>query len=365
MIKIGIDGRLLSGNLTGVGKYVLNFIEYIAANIDEAKIRVYTNRELKILFISKKITIVRDKEIFSKIKPMVWSKFLSHQLINTDGPDIYLSGDTFVPLFLKAKRIISIVHDVSYLMVPETMTTLHLLMSKVFFKADLSKADAVITNSNGTAEKVKKYFKRNTDVVFYPIIDDWFIKLDAEVVKEELKKLKITYPYILSVATQEPRKNLDKTINAFIYLKKKGELKNYKLLLIGSKGWKSAEIESLIALYSRDIISLGYVSDCILPSLYNGTELFVFPSKYEGFGMPPREAMLCGAKVLVTDIPELREATYGLADYINDLDEESFGHKILQSIAEGKRYLKEKLENNLTYDQRNNIVPLIRRIAAS
>lgn len=365
MIKIGVDGRLLSGNLTGVGKYVLNLIEYIAANIQEAEIRVYTSRNLKILFVSDRITIVRDKEVFGKIKPMVWSKFLSHQLINADKPDIYLSGDTFVPLFLKVKKIISVVHDISHIIVPETMTGLHLLMSKVFFQADLLKADAIITNSNATAEKVKKYFKTNTDVVFYPVIDKWLMKMDAEVVKEELEKLHINYPYILSVATQEPRKNLDKTINAFIYLKKKGELKNYKLLLIGAKGWKSDQIQALISSFSRDIISFGYVSDSILPFLYNGTKLFVLPSKYEGFGTPPREAMVCGAKVLVTDIPELREATYELADYINDLDEESFGSKILQSIAEGKVYSKEKLENSFAFDQRDKIIPLIRQLAAS
>ena len=296
---------------------------------------------------------------------MVWSKFFSHLQINKDKPDIYLSGDTFVPLFLKVKRIISIVHDVSHIVAPETMSDLHLLMSRVFFEADLTKADAIITNSNGTAEKVEKYFNRKTDVIFYPIIDDGFIKLDTKAVKKELEKLKINYSYILSVATQEPRKNLDKTINAFIYLKKKGELKNCKLLLIGSKGWKSAKIDLLISSYSNDIISLGYINDSMLPFLYNGTELFVFPSKYEGFGMPPREAMLCGAKVLVTDIPELREATYELADYINDPDENSFGNKILQSIAEGKVYSKEELESIATYDQCNKIVPLIRRIAAA
>lgn len=365
MIKIGVDGRLLQGNLTGVGKYVLHFIEYIAANIKEAEIKVYTNRDLKILFVSQKIAIVRDKEIFRKIKPMVWSKFLSFKIINADRPDIYLSGDTFVPLFLRVKKILSVVHDVSHIVAPETMSQLHLLMSKVFFRADLLKADAIITNSKGTAEKVKKYFNRKTDVIFYPVIDNWFTKLDAELVKQELKKLNINYPYILSVATQEPRKNLDKTINAFIYLKKKGELNNYKLLLIGGKGWKSTEIELLISSFSNDIISLGYVSDSILPFLYNGANLFVFPSKYEGFGMPPREAMLCETRVLVTDIPELREATYGLADYINNLDEESFGGKILESISEGKVYSKEKLESLSTFNQRHEIIPLIRQLAAS
>ena len=365
MIKIGVDGRLLQGNLTGVGKYVLNLIEYLTANIREAEVRVYTNRDLQVLFASNKIAIIRDKEIFHKIKPMVWSKFLSHLLINADQPDIYLSGDTFVPLFLKVKKIISVVHDVSHIIVPETMSSLHLLMSRVFFKSDLFKADAIITNSNVTAEKVKEYFKRSTDVVFYPVIDKWFMKMDAELVKEELGKLNINYPYILSVATQEPRKNLDKTINAFIYLKKKGELKNYKLLLIGAKGWKSDKIQALISLHSRDIISFGYVRDSILPFLYNGTKLFVLPSKYEGFGTPAREAMLCGAKVLVTDIPELKEATYELADYLSDLDKESFGSKILQSIAEGKVYSKEELEHNPLSDQRDKIVPLIRRLAAS
>ena len=365
MIKIAVDGRLLQGNLTGVGKYVLQLIEYIAANIEEAEVSVYTNRSLKILFVSQRITVVNDKKIFGKIKPMIWSKFLSFQLINAGKPDIYLSGDTFVPFFLKVKRIISVVHDVSHIVVPETMSSLHLLMSKVFFKADLLKADAIITNSAATAEKVKRYFNRNTDVIFYPIIANSFIKVDAELVKAELEKLKITFPYILSVATQEPRKNLDKTINAFIYLKKQGELKNYKLVLTGGKGWKNDKTELLISSNSNDIISLGYVSDSLLPILYNGAGLFVFPSKYEGFGMPPREAMLCGAKVLVTGIAELKEATYHSANYIDDLDWQSLGRQMVQSIAESKIYSKEELENFETSHQRYKIIPLIRQLAAS
>ncbi len=362
MIRIGVDGRLLQGKLTGVGKYILGLIEFIAGNINDCEIRIYTNREIGCAFNSSKIALIRDRKRFSMLKSMIWSKFFSHRITNLDNPDIYLSGDTFIPLFLRVKKILSVVHDVAYIVTPETMSTLHLLISKVFFKSDLLKANALIANSKGTADKIEKYFKSETDVIVYPIIDNTFLKLDEEVVRAELAKHNINYPYILSVGTQEPRKNLDKTIKAFLYLKRKGELHNYKLLLIGGSGWKSKKIRKLVSAYSNDIISLGYVEDSLLPYLYNGATLFVFPSKYEGFGMPPREAMLCGSKVLVTDIPELKEATYEKGNYVNNLEEGSFGNAIIHSLNGGHVYSREELDFSYSQDQKYKLISLIHQL---
>lgn len=362
LIIIGVDGRLLQGNLTGVGKYILNLIEYIALNDSNTEIRVYTNRKISCSFNASNIFIVEDKTIFFKIKPMIWSKFFSHRIINNDKIDIYLSGDTFVPLFLQSKKILSIVHDVAFIITPKTMSRLHLLISKVFFKRDLLKADALIANSKGTADKIKKYFNRQADVIVYPIIDKWFEVKNKAAINEKLLKLNIRWPYILSVATQEPRKNLDKTIKAFISVKRNGKLKDYKLLLIGSKGWKSKKIKGLISSYKNDILSLGYIKDSLLPYIYNGAALFVFPSQYEGFGMPAREAMLCGAKVVVTDISELREATYNNAFYVNNLDEESLGNAMVNAIMSGvaatKNFVDEYSDNQI-----QQLIPLIRKLA--
>lgn len=356
MIRIGVDGRVLQGNLTGVGKYVLNLLSYITEHSSDTTIIVFSNREID--DSSKAFQIIYDKPAFGKIKPMIWSKFFSYRLINKSNIDIFLSGDGFLPLFIDVRKIISIVHDVNHILVPETMSTLHLVAAKLFFKKDVSKASYIITNSYGTAQKVEKYFNKKTDIVVYPIIDKYFKVLDKEDVRQKLVNLKITSPYILAVATQEPRKNLTKTIGAFTSLKKEGEIPLHKLLLVGSKGWKSEEIKQLIN-DNEEIVSMGYIDDDTMPYLYNGADVFVFPSKYEGFGMPPREALLCGTGAIVTDIPELREATCGLAKYIDPEDDYLFQVAILEEIKDkGSVFFKENAECK---DQLEKLIPLINK----
>ncbi|WP_457126464.1 glycosyltransferase family 4 protein [Mucilaginibacter sp. HD30] len=268
----------------------------------------------------------------AKIKPMVWSKLFSFYLINKDKPDIFFAGDAFVPLFLQQTRIVSVVHDLNSVIARETMPRLRLITDELFLKRDLRKADTIICNSYGTADKLKRYINIEADLVIHPIIDPWYIILPKNEVKMKLADLSINFPYILSVATQEPRKNLDKTIKAFMSLKDQGHLSDYKLLLIGSKGWKSDQIDQLLQVYGDDVKHLGYIPDDMMPYLYNGADLFVFPSSYEGFGIPVREAILCGIPVVTTDIPELREASYNQAKYITLTDPTAFEYAMLETI---------------------------------
>jgi glycosyltransferase involved in cell wall biosynthesis len=194
----------------------------------------------------------------------------------------------------------------------------------------------IVTNSYGTALKLKMYYNKETDIVIHPILDSWYKVIDPAIVKTKLNELGINYPYILTVATQEPRKNLDKTINAFINVKKDSGLSAFKLLLIGSKGWKSEKVEELMQLHSQDVFKLGYIDDDMMPYLYNGAHLFVFPSSYEGFGMPAKEAMLCGLPVITSDITELREATSNNAVYIDPFDQKAFEKAISAAIKKPK-----------------------------
>ncbi|MDB9430013.1 glycosyltransferase family 1 protein [Microcystis aeruginosa CS-555/01A07] len=140
-------------------------------------------------------------------------------------------------------------------------------------------------------------------------LEDIFKPLPINEVKSELKKHQIISPYLLNVATWEPRKNVELLVKTFVNIKKDGLIPEHKLVLVGKKGWKYEGIEALITNEgNNDIIVLGYVPDEQLPALYSGADLFVFPSIHEGFGIPVLEARACGTKVVTTDIPELREA---------------------------------------------------------
>ena len=360
MQKIGVDGRLLQGNLTGVGKYMLNLINFICHADSNICFSIYTNREITCKFDSHKVVVINDKKFMQSIKPMIWSKLFSYRLINRDAPDLFLAGDGFVPALLKTRNIFSVVHDLNAVIAPETMSRMRLITDKLFFKRDIIKARVIISNSAGTAAKLKHYYNKNTDLIIHPIIDKWYGLLSREAVKEKLSEMGIWFPYILTVATQEPRKNLDKTIKAFMSLKKRGLLNEHKLLLIGSKGWKSKEVDELITIHNEDVKQLGFIEDEIMPYLYNGADLFVFPSLYEGFGMPVREALLCGTPVVTSDIAELREATMNKAVYIDPARNEQFENAILQAIATKKELEIDMLKQiKFPADDRTKLLPLL------
>ena len=121
------------------------------------------------------------------------------------------------------------------------------------------------------------------------------------------KKHDITFPFILYLGTLEPRKNLKSLILAYNEIKKK--FPEYKLIIGGAKGWGYKNIFQIIDNLGidKDIIFTGYIPEKDLPSLYNSAELFVYPSFYEGFGLPPLEAMACGTPVITSNTSSLPE----------------------------------------------------------
>ena len=111
------------------------------------------------------------------------------------------------------------------------------------------------------------------------------------------------------MATPEPRKNLDAVLRAYIELQREGKLSEHQLVLAGPTGWNNRGLKQrLDEARPYGLVLAGYVPDESMPMLYAGADALVFPSLYEGFGMPVLEARACGARVVTTDIPELREA---------------------------------------------------------
>jgi glycosyltransferase involved in cell wall biosynthesis len=148
-----------------------------------------------------------------------------------------------------------------------------------------------------------------------------------------LSRLGVKRPYLLSVATPEPRKNLVAVLRAFIDLKKEGKLREHQLVLAGPTGWKNRALsEGLGEARAHGLVLAGYVPDDLMPTLYGQADALVFPSLYEGFGMPVLEARACGARVVTTNIPELREAGDEYVVYVEPTLE-GIKAGILQAIA--------------------------------
>lgn len=142
-------------------------------------------------------------------------------------------------------------------------------------------------------------------------------------------------PYILYVGTIEPRKNLVRLIRAFELLKRERRIP-HRLVLAGGRGWNSEEIYEAArrSAFSDDITFAGYVDEAAKRALYGGADAFVFPSLYEGFGMPPLEAMSFGCPVVASDAASLPEVTGGAARLVDPFDERSVADGIWDVLSD-------------------------------
>jgi alpha-1,3-rhamnosyl/mannosyltransferase len=142
--------------------------------------------------------------------------------------------------------------------------------------------------------------------------------------------------YLLSVATYEPRKRVIAAIEAHRHLRERQQIP--PLLLVGAPGWNNEELTNRIDEATRrgDVISLGHVAEEELPLIYAGASLFLFPSIYEGFGLPPIEAMACGVPTIVSDRACLPEVTRGAAMLINPDDLEGFSAAIERGLVDDR-----------------------------
>jgi glycosyltransferase involved in cell wall biosynthesis len=195
------------------------------------------------------------------------------------------------------------------------------------------RADAIITVSQSAKRDIVRLYGLPPDRVhvvheaaapsFRPIDDD-----------HELERVRRLYVlparFILYVGTIEPRKNLPKLIEAFASRRKSGDLA-HQLVCAGPYGWLSHDIEARIdRLQIADAVRFtGYVPFDDLPALYNLAEMFVFPSLYEGFGLPVLEAMASGVPVITGPVPALMEVAGGAVEHVDGLDAESLGDRMV------------------------------------
>ncbi len=228
-----------------------------------------------------------------------------------DELDIYHCSDG---LLVKGGRAIKLVtvHDLVSFIFPHFQT----LDNRLYHKRKLSyvrhRANHVIAVSENTKRDLLELFKLAPErvSVIYNGCDPIFKPCPAGIEMDAVRKrLQIQGPYLLCVSTLEPRKNLKRLIDCFTQLKQRPAYQDLSLVLVGAKGWKSEELVAKIdGLKGTGLIHLQQVSRQFLPYLYSGAEIFLYPSIYEGFGLPVLEAMACGCPVVAgrsSSIPEV------------------------------------------------------------
>jgi glycosyltransferase involved in cell wall biosynthesis len=208
--------------------------------------------------------------------------------------------------------VISTVHDISYLPHPEWFSLKDRLVLRCGVGVTLSRGAAVITVSDYSKNEIMKHYRLPEDRIHVTkeAADPRFRLLRPdEAGRDRLAEMGVRFPYILAVGNLQPRKNLTRLVQAFVRLRQESGI-SHQLVLAGKAQWRESELYEVVrcAGIEQDVLFTGHISDNELVRLYNAADVFVYPSLYEGFGLPVLEAMACGVPVVtscITSIPEV------------------------------------------------------------
>ncbi len=294
------------------------------------------------------------------------------------GPvDVYHSPDFVLPPLRRARGILT-VHDLAFLMRPECADEhLRAYLEEVVPRS-VERADFIIADSENTRNDLVVLLGVNpSSVAVVPGgVEERFKRVtDPGLLARARRKLGVgDAPFILAIGVIEPRKNLNRLMDAFENLKERGTVPdNLKLVLAGGKGWLFDGIyEHHAASPVRDDILLpGFVPDELLPAIYSAADVLAFPSLYEGFGLPILEAMACGTPVVASRASCLPEVAEGAALLIDPTNVDGLAVSLELALADHAlraRLTDQGLERAGRYTWRGaaeRLLDVYRRVASS
>jgi glycosyltransferase involved in cell wall biosynthesis len=308
---IGIDSsRANKQKKTGVEWYSYHLIEQFKKIDKENQFFLYTNVPLK-GELGNCPENFKEKLLKWPI-PRSWTiGRLSLEMMKKNKPDLLFVPSHTLPLINPKKAVVTI-HDIGFEHFPSAYHWADKFYHKLIIKIIKRSADKIIAVSKFTKDDIVKTYKINPDkieVIWNGYDSDKYKKIENA--KAKLKeKYNITDDFILFIGRLELKKNIPRLIEAFAKFKKRHNQDNHKLVLVGTKGLTFPLVEEQIKKYNLadQIIFPGWIPDDDLPTFLSASDLFVFPSLFEGFGIPVIEAMACECPVIcskTTSLPEV------------------------------------------------------------
>jgi len=326
--KILIDAIALLSPLTGIGRYTYEVSAYLRSK-DDFELDFFYG------YISKELQEPSRKSSMKSLKSIIvknsFIKMLARKILIFSGKIFFRKYDlywqpNFIPnKNIEAKKTVVTVHDFSCILYKDFHPKEHIEYFENNFFQNIVLSDFIITGSHYTKKEILERvdFDEKKIKVIYHGIDHKIFKVR----KELSTPLKLPKKFILSVGSIEPRKNLIGLLKAYNILEDRIK-KEYKLVLVGFKGWENDEMMNLIKKNKNNVSYLGFISDEELAKVYNLASLFVFPSFYEGFGLPPLEALACGTPVASSNTSSMPEICKDAALYFDPYNIQEIKEKI-------------------------------------
>jgi glycosyltransferase involved in cell wall biosynthesis len=335
-MHIAFDGTTLRPGRTGVGYYTEHLLHHAAAQCGDDELTVISNAAIE---TTRPLPRHVQLSVSASWLPrLVWMQTRAPRLLRTIKADVVHFTNGMVPAFSRVPTVVTI-HDMSLTMFPGFHPIRRVLLNRPFVNLAARRADAIITVSDAAKQDIVRLYgiePSRVHVVHEAPASAFRVIHDPFELRRVRERYGLAERFILYVGTIEPRKNLPKLIEAFARRRVAGDLP-HQLVCAGPYGWLSDGIEAQIdRLRIPDAVRFtGYVPFEDLPAIYNLAELFVFPSVYEGFGLPVVEAMACGTPVVTGRVAALNEVTGDAAELVESLEPDALGAALV-SLARNR-----------------------------
>ena len=339
-MTIGIDAsRANRDNKTGTEWYSWHLIEEFKKIVPtDDKVFLYTNIPLK-GDLGKCPENFQEK-ILSWPPRYLWTQLRLWWELFVNPPDVlFVPAHTipFLPIPRRTKVIVT-VHDVGFRHFPELYKPIQVWYHELTMRKIKKRADVILTISQFSKNEIMKYYgvaESRIKISYLGYDQDQYNakeEIKKDLLQEVLNKYRITLPYLLYVGRLEKKKNIGNIVKAFALVKE--QFPELKLVLAGNSGNQFEAIKEIIAnqKLENEIILPGYAAVEDLPTLIKGAAIFLFPTLYEGFGLPILEAMACGTSVITSDLDPHREVAGGAAALVDPYDAAVLGEKIAEVL---------------------------------
>lgn len=322
-LKVIIDARMLNEHFHGIGRYTYELVKYMASEGDVKLLLLVNNLKLstKLFHGLNNIEFVKMKSKFLSIGEQIELPLV----LNRYKDEYIFHSPSFVSSPLIKCKMVMTIHDLNHLKFPQYYTPFHKYYYKYIVKKSAQKCNSILTVSNFSKNEIVNWLgcEASKVIVTYNGVNSEFKKIiDKNKINRIKEKYKLPDEFILYIGNLKPHKNVERLIEAMSLVKE-----SKKLVINGCLNKSIKDIINRLNLQHR-VQFIGYVDEKDLPVLYNIAQIFVYPSLYEGFGLPPLEAMACGCIALVSNVTSLPEVVHNESFMFDPMDIGDISEKI-------------------------------------
>jgi glycosyltransferase involved in cell wall biosynthesis len=341
-VRIAIDARKLRD--FGIGTYVRNLLRQLA-RLDPSSEYVLLCRESDSGIVSElgpNFRAVREQALPYSVR----EQFAIPLDLRREGAQLFHAPHYVLPPLTPCRSVVTI-HDCIHVRFPQYLPNrVGYAYARTSLWIATHRAARVITVSEASKRDILRYFhipESRIDVIYNAIDDRFWHAPSTDEMERVRQRYQLTAPFILYAGNIKPHKNLERLIEAFHLLRQEPALKDVQLLIIGDEVSKYATLRRAVHRHKlhKHVRFFGFVSDQTLAALYRLADVFVFPSLYEGFGLPPLEAMASGTPVITSNVSSLPEVVGDAALMIDPYEPRAIAAAMRRVLTEPE--LREQL----------------------